>query len=279
VSDGKETCKGDPVIAAKALAGQKITVHTVGFVVDTAARGQLQTIARITGGSYFDAPVGPELPDTLKKAFEACKKRVALIPARPKPGKLRTTSATWLASHAVINAETGQKVGTLDSASHEIALPAGIYEVKFGAGSWKGIEVRPGETTTIQPGGIRLEPTAGATVVDSETGEKHGSFDRMSSAVTLMPGVYDVRMGKTGWQFVKVDGGQTVVLRPAQVKLDPALKWQKARVMTADGAQVFRFDAVTRNAILAPGNYIVEVDGNKVPFDAGDGEVLDLKPQ
>ena len=68
VSDGKETCKGDPVVAAKALAGKGITVHTVGFIVDTAARGQLQAIARATGGTYFDAPVGPELPDTLKSA-------------------------------------------------------------------------------------------------------------------------------------------------------------------------------------------------------------------
>ena len=66
VSDGKETCAGDPLVAAKALAGKGITVHTVGFVVDTAARGQLQAIARATGGTYFDAPVGPELPDTLK---------------------------------------------------------------------------------------------------------------------------------------------------------------------------------------------------------------------
>ena len=72
VSDGKETCQGDPVVAAKALAAQGITVHTVGFIVDSAARGQLQAIARMAGGSYFDAPVGPELPDTLKSAFNAC---------------------------------------------------------------------------------------------------------------------------------------------------------------------------------------------------------------
>jgi hypothetical protein len=279
VSDGKETCQGDPVLAAKALAAKRITVHTVGFIVDTAARGQLQNIARITGGSYFDAPVGPELPDTLKKAFEACKRRVATIPPKPAPGKLRTTAATWLTSHAVINAETGQKVGSLDSATREITLPAGVYEVKFGPASWKGIEVRPGETTTIQPGELKLNPTAGATVLDSETGEKHGSMDRMSSAVTLMPGVYDVHMGKTKWTFIKVDGGKTVTLRPVQVKLDNELKWEKARVTTADGAEVFRFDRVTWNATLAPGNYIVEVDGNKIPFDAGEGEVLDVKPQ
>ena len=95
VSDGKETCQGDPVVAAKALAAKGITVHTVGFIVDTAARGQLQAIARATGGTYFDAPVGPELPDTLKSALNACKKRSsrcrrsrspASCARRPRPG-------------------------------------------------------------------------------------------------------------------------------------------------------------------------------------------------
>jgi hypothetical protein len=185
VSDGKETCQGDPAVAGKALAAKGITVHTVGFVVDTAARGQLQAIARATGGSYFDAPVGPELPDTLKSALGACKKRVVTLPPKPKPGKLRTMSTTWLASHAVLNAETGQKVGALDSATKELTLPAGIYEVKFGPASWRGIEVRPGETTTIEPGVLKIEVPAPkmevrAAVVDSETGEKHGSFDAVS---------------------------------------------------------------------------------------------------
>jgi hypothetical protein len=276
VSDGKETCQGDPVVAARALKG--ITVHTVGFVVDTAARGQLQAIARATGGSYFDAPVGPELPDTLKAALNACKQRVAAVPTKPQPGKLRTTSATWLASHAVFNAESGQKVGSLDSANLQIALPAGIYEVRFGAGSWKGIEVRAGETTTIEPGVLRLDPTAGATVVDSETGEKHGSFDRMSSAVTLMPGLYDLRFAKTEWRYIRVDGGKTATLKTVQVKLAGDLKWEKARV-TQDGKEVFRFDRMTSHAVLPPGDYVVEVDGRKIPFAASEGAVLEVKPQ
>jgi hypothetical protein len=279
VSDGKETCQGDPVVAAKALAAKGITVHTVGFIVDSAARGQLQAIARATGGTYFDAPVGPELPDTLKSALNACKTRVATPPPRPQPGKLRTTSTTWLTSHAVLNAETGQQVGTLDSSKRELTLPAGIYEVKFGPASWKGIEVRPGETTTIDPGVIRVTPNASAAVVDSETGEKHGSFDNVSTSVTLMPGVYDLRFGKIDWRFIKVDGGKTTLLKPVQVILNRALKWKAARVTTQDGTEVFRFDAVTWKAALPPGDYIVEVDGNKLPFPATEGEVLEVKPQ
>ena len=284
VSDGKETCQGDPVLAARALAAKGITVHTVGFVVDTAARGQLQAIARATGGTYFDAPVGPELPDTLKQALNACAQRVAVLPAKPKPGKLRTTSTTWLTSHAVLNAETGQQVGTLDSAKRELTLPPGIYEVRFGAASWRGIEVRPGETTTIEPGVLSIQVPAPkmevrAAVVDSETGERHGSFDAVSRSVTLMPGVYDLHFWRSQWRFVKVDGGQTVTLRPVAVILAPDLKWQAARVTTQDGTVVFRFDAVDWRAALPPGDYIVEVDGNEIPFAATEGEVLEVKPQ
>jgi hypothetical protein len=283
VSDGKETCQGDPAVAAKALAGKGLTVHTVGFIVDTAARGQLQAIARITGGSYFDAPVGPELPDTLRSALNACKKTVVALPAKQQPGKLRTTSATWLASHAVLNAETGQKVGEFNSSHREISLPAGIYEVKFGPASWKGIEVRPGETTTIDPGVLKVEVSnpavhVNAAVVDSETGEKHGGFTPMSNSVTVMPGVYDLRFAKTEWRYIKVDGGKTVTVRPATVILAEGLQWKKARVTTQDGKEVADFNVMRTVAALPPGDYIVEVDGNKLPFPATEGEVLEVKP-
>ena len=85
-----------------------------------------------------------------------------------------------------------------DRAHSEVELPAGIYEVKFGPGSWKGIEVRSGETTTITPGELKVEASVfvNASVVDSETGEKHGTFDNVSTKVTLMPGVYDLHFRK-----------------------------------------------------------------------------------
>jgi hypothetical protein len=277
VSDGKETCQGDPVVAAKALAAKGITVHTVGFIVDTAARGQLQAIAQTTGGTYFDAPVGPELPDTLKSALNACKKRVVTLPPKPQPGKLRTTSAIY--THDIVNAETGQKVAVFDRVQTQVELPAGIYEVKFGPGSWKGIQVRSGETTTIAPGVLQMSPNYHASVVDSETGEKHGTYDNVSSSVVLMPGVYDLRFAKTEWRYIKVDGGKTTRVTPAQVILMPGLKWKSARVTTAEGTEVFRFDAVTSRAGLPPGDYIVEVDGNKFPFPATEGEVFEVKPQ
>ncbi len=118
-----------------------------------------------------------------------------------------------------------------------------------------------------------------ATVVDSETGETHGTITPVSTSVTVMPGVYDLRFRKAEWRFVKVDGGRTVTLRAVAVILAPGLKWKSARITTQDGTEVFRFDAVTSRAALPPGDYIVEVDGNKIPFPATEGEVLEVKPQ
>jgi hypothetical protein len=93
-----------------------------------------------------------------------------------------------------------------------------------------------------------------------------------------MPGVYDLRFRKAEWRFVKADGGKVTTLRPAAVILAPGLKWTTARI-TQEGTEVFRFDAVTSRAALPPGDYIVEVDDKKLPFPAGEGEVLEVKPQ
>jgi hypothetical protein len=282
VSDGKETCDGDPTLAARQLATAGITVHTVGFIVDKAARMQLQAVARATGGTYFDAPVGPELPETMASALNACSQTVVMLPPNPEPGRLRTTSAIY--PLPVIDAETGEEVDHFNRVRLEIELPAGIYEVTFGPASWKGIEVRPGETTTIEPGVLELQVSdpsvhVSAIVVDSETGVEFGRFDAVTSAHTLMPGVYDLKFGDLDWRFIKVDGGKTTLMRPAAVILAPDLEWEKARVVTQDGVVAARFDAVTRRAALPPGDYVVEIDDHKIPFAAAEGAVLELKPQ
>jgi Ca-activated chloride channel family protein len=64
VSDGVETCDGDPVAAAKDLlrAGYDLRIHVVGFDIgQNADRDQLIEIARSTGGLYYDARSSEEL--------------------------------------------------------------------------------------------------------------------------------------------------------------------------------------------------------------------------
>jgi len=72
VSDGMETCGGDPVAAAQELvrAGYNLRIHVVGFDVrfSTEAREQLIDIAQSTGGTYFDAQNSDELRQALALA-------------------------------------------------------------------------------------------------------------------------------------------------------------------------------------------------------------------
>ena len=73
VSDGEESCGGDPAAVACAFAqrGLELTIHTVGFDVDAAARAQLQAVAQCTGGEYRDASNAGELAESLRQLTQA----------------------------------------------------------------------------------------------------------------------------------------------------------------------------------------------------------------
>jgi hypothetical protein len=69
ISDGIETCEGDPVQAAKDLLGlgYDLKFNIVGFDIarNILARDQLLNIAQATGGLYFDANSSEELRSAL----------------------------------------------------------------------------------------------------------------------------------------------------------------------------------------------------------------------
>ena len=69
VSDGEETCGGDPLAVAKRLLaeGFKVTIHTIGFDVDAKTRAQLEAVSQITGGQYRDARDAAGLKDSLEQ--------------------------------------------------------------------------------------------------------------------------------------------------------------------------------------------------------------------
>jgi hypothetical protein len=69
VSDGEETCGGDPLATVRGLAarGIKVRIHTIGFDVDAAARAQLEAISQATGGEYHDARNAAALADSLRQ--------------------------------------------------------------------------------------------------------------------------------------------------------------------------------------------------------------------
>jgi Ca-activated chloride channel family protein len=72
VSDGKETCEGDPCALVKELkaAGIKFTMHVIGFDVTAAEREQLACMAKAGGGEYFTAKTAQEFRVAAQKVVK-----------------------------------------------------------------------------------------------------------------------------------------------------------------------------------------------------------------
>jgi Ca-activated chloride channel family protein len=71
VSDGLETCGGDPVAAARALnAGPvKAIVNIIGFDLNASDRAQLKSVASAGGGAFVEAGSASALSDALADLF------------------------------------------------------------------------------------------------------------------------------------------------------------------------------------------------------------------
>jgi Ca-activated chloride channel family protein len=69
VSDGEESCGGDPCKVARDLSQQGLDLHVdvVGFQVDAAARNQLTCVAQAGRGTFYDAPDADALVSQLSR--------------------------------------------------------------------------------------------------------------------------------------------------------------------------------------------------------------------
>ncbi len=76
ISDGVETCGGDPCMAASALANANIQprIHVVGFDVNAEERAQLECIPRMGNGKYFSAANATELKAAVAQVAQVVEK-------------------------------------------------------------------------------------------------------------------------------------------------------------------------------------------------------------
>jgi len=112
ITDGEESCKGDPKAAVKQLqdSGIDVTLNIVGFTLtDKNVRGQLTTFAESTGGHFYGATTG----ETLARA-------VLMAAVEKLPYTIFDASGRQVAS--------GEAGGTAEE------LPPGEYKVVIRAG-------------------------------------------------------------------------------------------------------------------------------------------------
>jgi hypothetical protein len=275
VSDGKETCPGDPCAMAQALAkkGMKLVIHTVGFGVDEAAKSQLECVARVTGGRYFPAESTDELIKVLSQAVETSR---TVKVEKTGPGWLEVKGAD-LSGHQITRADTGEKVGSLGHTKSSMELPAGIYNVTVGQAVWKSVEVKAGGKTTLSPGFIAVEHAwiRGHQVAEAETGVVHGEVSNIQNNRALMPGDYEVSFGKAVWP-VRIKAGEKTTLRPGTVQVVGA-SYKGHAIRNKKGEELGSVSNTQSWMPLPPGEYTVDLKGKAVPFNLKEGEELKLQ--
>jgi hypothetical protein len=126
MTDGNETCGGDPMAEIKQLRseGLHVQLNIIGFAIDDAATQQLLTSwSEAGGGHYFNASDGDALAGAIAKA-------------------------TALSYTVFDPAGTQVAQGTVGGAAVE--LPPGEYTVRVGATAIEGVvAIKTGETQTV----------------------------------------------------------------------------------------------------------------------------------
>lgn len=71
LTDGEETCGGDPVQAATdARASGVDVINVVGFQLDQSAQSQMQSVSSAGGGRYYNASDAAQLNQALQQAYQ-----------------------------------------------------------------------------------------------------------------------------------------------------------------------------------------------------------------
>lgn len=269
VSDGKETCEGDPCAVVKALAAAdaELVVHTIGFAVDVAARYQLQCIAKYGRGTYFEADDAERLAEKLSTAVKTVSIAAPqeIKSASLKPGTLRLMNPS-ASRHPVFNAETNKEVGMLSAVTPAIALPAGFYQVKFGNTLWRSIEVKDGEETAIETAILQLPNASfkGHAVLDWETGEAVGKLSSMANTMNVIPSSFQVMFGEKPVR-VELKPGEVLVIEAGSVKFS-GLPINSRSIYDDKGVEVMTVSALYSSATLPPGKYELAHNDTRTSF-------------
>lgn len=229
VSDGKETCGGDPCGVVKQLIAQgyRLIVHVVGFGVNEDEKKQLLCIAEAGKGKYFAAGDAASLLAALESVRgelvqKVEKAKTTTVAAKTGLGKLQLRvpqdSAASLAGIKIARVSDGKTVkeGELSGADSTHPLMSGEYELTlmFANPNYKDptpavlrkFTVGGGETALVELGAIAFNmadelkkmPVSSVIIRKSADGaeilklEKHGNDYYLYKPKPVAPGAYDV---------------------------------------------------------------------------------------
>ena len=179
ISDGEETCGGDPIAVAAQLRamGIDIETHVIGFDLDNEQAKQMHAIANAGGGSFYDAKDATELKNALVRVVEVAQEKI---------------DPTWLRTiHPITGGSTPEKA---------VHLLPGTYTLsdflEKGEQAYFRVNTKKGQYGIVR--GLiqsRRLIREGEKMVESSTG--YAQY-RIS--------LYEMRNGKNRGRFVRLSG-------------------------------------------------------------------------
>lgn len=269
MSDGEESCGGDPCAVAAELDARNIElrIHTIGFAADAGTRAQLQCIAEVTGGNYYEAQDTAGLRQALRAATAPVTGTIAIVRS---DGEVATGISFTVVDSAGETSGSVISTGSFEPGDYSVIVNT---EPPFEA----SVTVIAGETATVvlpDLGLIRVVDASGDVLDQFPLTAYAASTDRIigSGAAGIMelpPGSYDVTIGNATDQrhSVTLTAGETV-----DIQIDfGALQLVDADGLPTDSYPFYVFSegsvevvafASTGTANLFPGTYDVEVRAN-----------------
>jgi Ca-activated chloride channel family protein len=242
ITDGLESCDGDPCKVAKQLAaaGVGAKLNVVGFDLGPAEMAKLKCLVVPSGGLLLAARDAAQLKkalgEVIKKALGGLLRVVALKENKPIRGAIEVYPAGG--RERIVLDRTATK-----DTDPGTELKAGVYDVKVideeiesrPTVTLTGIKIEGGKTVEkkvdFSGGAIKITAllndkpfTAKIHVYKKDTGEEVASTDTSVSnpqIVKILPGIYDVKVGDQ-WRME-----QEPSITYSAVQIDPAKTVEK----------------------------------------------------
>jgi hypothetical protein len=201
LTDGEETCGGDPCTVASELQGSEaaITTHVVGFALTRSQEEAVGCIAERGGGLNLTAANALELSDALFTILEEIEVVVqtGLLEIEEIGGIFPRATLTFVAE----NEATPPPPLTLAD-DNRVELPVGRYDVTWtnpsGRRSTLRVAVDPDRTTWIRGSLLAFPQGAGETYVVRDLAGVvvwQAPFER-GDEVWVLPGIYTIELAE-----------------------------------------------------------------------------------
>lgn len=247
VSDGLETCKGDPCKLTRDAkqAGLEFILHVIGFDVGKVEVSQLECVAQAGNGLYLGAENAEELAAALAGAVAPTASAESRLSVKAvHEGKLTDVTVKVFRAGTKEEVTSGRTYATPETNPRVLPLAAGTYDVVVKAvtlvdlppRTLEGIPIAGGETVertvSFGSGELAVEVTrngklsdASITVYKAGTKQEAArgrSYTQASSNPQIFriePGTYDLEI-----KALEIEGRPTIRLTAIQLDGDKQVK-------------------------------------------------------